>query len=251
MITCDPVQAMAVSVHLRSKAFGQQSAPILKDVYLEVGKGEIVSLLGPSGSGKTTILRIIAGLDSIFHGTVDTNGARCGFVFQDARLLPWYSVAKNIEFAIPAQIRGVDRDRILAETIAATNLNRYSQHLPQQLSGGIQKLTAMARALAVQPDLMLLDEPFSSLDPASRLRLYDAFLNIQGKGNFGAILVTHDVDEAIYLSDRIFVLGKRPATVVDSIAVGRSRARVFGSVETTELRTTLLHHLLSSDSDQV
>ena len=227
---------------------------MLKNIDFNVSAGEIVSILGPSGCGKTTLLRMIAGLDNDFDGEiVAENGATgtkvaCGLVFQDARLLPWYTVAQNIAFGISDDLSSNSKDQLLQHTLRLTNLVPSRNYLPHQLSGGMQKLTAIGRAIVSEPEIMLLDEPFSSLDPPARVALHDTVLRIQQNKGFSIILVTHDVDEAVYLSDRIMVLGDRPTTLLETVAIDDPRPREHFTAAHNNVRRRLWNFLPHTES---
>jgi sulfonate transport system ATP-binding protein len=206
-----------------------QTRTILRDVAFKVRQGEICALLGPSGSGKTTLLRIIAGLDSGFEGhVVMPPQHRIGMVFQEPRLLPWRSVAQNL------QLVGVSTGNDLAEIAAALGLTKHLDHFPGELSLGLARRVAIARAFAVKPDLLLLDEPFVSLDAGLAARLREELLALVLKRKASALIVTHDVDEAISMADRIIVLSAAPGHVVANLAIETPRQ------EMTEARAVKL-----------
>jgi sulfonate transport system ATP-binding protein len=184
--------------------------PVLEHVRLAIRRGEIVSLVGPSGCGKSTLLRILAGLDHDFDGEIRIEGtpqhgpsARIGVIFQEPRLLPWLSVGDNVAFSA-GQRRG--NDPRVAELLAQVGMAGSHASLPKQLSGGMAQRVAIARGLFSQPDLLLLDEPFSAVDAMTRMRLQDLLLSLVRAYGTAALLVTHDLDEAIYLSDRVLLM---------------------------------------------
>jgi len=197
-----------------------QSAPVIADLSFALEEGETGALIGPSGCGKSTLLRILAGLDRNFEGSVHipTHG-RVGMVFQEPRLLPWRSVEDNVRLAAPDV-----SEAEVAALFAALGLSDHRTHFPGELSVGLARRTALARAFAVRPTLLLLDEPFVSLDaPLARQLQRDLARLVESRGMI-TVLVTHDLDEAIALADRIFVLSARPAHVVDEIRVTTPRA---------------------------
>jgi len=201
----------------------------ISDLSFTVRTGEFVSIVGPSGAGKTTLLRILAGLLQPTDGVVRLDGKvvdavppGMAMVFQDysRSLLPWLSVARNIGFPLRSggQSKAERRD-IVAESIAAVGLTGHEQKYPWQLSGGMQQRVAIARALAYRPSLLLMDEPFASVDAQTREGLEDLVLQIRATTGVTILFVTHDVDESVYLADRVLVLSKPPTTIVEDIPV--------------------------------
>jgi len=234
----------AVSKHYDGRA-------VLDRVRLEIGRSEIVSLVGPSGCGKSTLLRAIAGLDRDFDGEIRLDGvtqhgpsARLGVIFQEPRLLPWLSVADNVAFAAGPRRGGDPRvDQLLGEV----GLANIRDALPKQLSGGMAQRVALVRGLFSSPDLLLLDEPFSAVDAMTRMRLQDLLLALTRSHGTAALLVTHDLDEALYLSDRVLLLapshGTSAGRVVRDIAIGAPRPRDRRDLSLAEMRAELLDGL--------
>jgi NitT/TauT family transport system ATP-binding protein len=196
-----------------NKEFGKLK--VVEDFSLEIMDGEFISLIGPSGCGKTTVLRLIAGLDSPSSGRIIYNDgeSRIGFVFQEPALFPWRSVKKNIEF--PLEIRGIKdgRDGISRRYIDLVGLNGFENAYPHQLSGGMKHRASLARALAAEPRALLMDEPFAALDALLREQMQDELARIWEKEKKTIVFVTHSVEEALYLSDRIVLLTKRPSRI--------------------------------------
>nr|CAJ01650.1 abc transporter atp-binding protein, similar to blr6194 of Bradyrhizobium japonicum [Methylocapsa acidiphila] len=181
-------------------------------------RGEVCALLGPSGSGKTTLLRIVAGLDRDFEGGVWLPSPhRLGMVFQEPRLLPWRTVAENLRLA------GASEPKSLAEIAAVLGLALHLDHFPGELSLGLARRVAIARAFAVKPDLLLLDEPFVSLDAALALRLRGELQALVETHKATTLIVTHDVEEAISLADRIIVLAGAPGSLIADLAIETPR----------------------------
>jgi sulfonate transport system ATP-binding protein len=203
---------MELEVSIARKALrtaSRQTRVVLHDVAFSLRKGEICALLGPSGCGKTTVLRIISGLDSDFEGRIVLPSPhRIGMVFQEPRLLPWRNVAQNLCLV------GSSSENDLAEIVAALRLSKHLDHFPGELSLGLARRVAIARAFAVKPDLLLLDEPFVSLDAALAAQLREELLALVLKRTTTTLIVTHNVEEAISLSDRIIVLSAAPGRIL-------------------------------------
>ncbi|PPU04674.1 ABC transporter ATP-binding protein [Xanthomonas arboricola] len=221
-----------LQLHIAGKRFGTRQ--VLRDIDLQLAPGEIVSLIGASGCGKSTLLRILAGLERDYAGEVALDGARVrgvnrqiGFIFQEPRLLPWLDVAANVAFADDADLspaaarQSVRVQRLLAEV----GLLDYATALPKQLSGGQAQRVALARGLYRQPRVLLLDEPFSAVDAFTRIKLQDLLLRLAGEHGFSVLLVTHDIDEAVYLSDRVIVIGGQPGTIAHAQRLEMPRPR--------------------------
>jgi ABC-type nitrate/sulfonate/bicarbonate transport system ATPase subunit len=194
---------------------------VLGDLSLRLGGGEVGALVGPSGCGKTTLLRIIAGLDADYDGTVRLpQPGRLGMVFQEPRLLPWRTVEENVRLAAPEAT-----DATLTGLFETLGLAMHCSHFPGELSLGLARRVALARAFAVKPDLLLLDEPFVSLDDSLAARLRDELAELVNSRPVTTLLVTHNVDEAIGLADRLFLLSSSPARVLAEVPVERPRAK--------------------------
>lgn len=204
---------------VQRKAFAGHT--VLQDVHLQLAEGEVVSLLGPSGCGKSTLLRIVAGLERDYSGQALRGEGEVAFVFQEPRLMPWLTVAENIGFA---DDRTYDRPRV-AQLIREVGLEGFEQALPKQLSGGMAQRVAIARGLYSRPRVLLLDEPFSAVDAFTRMKLQDLLLALAAHHGIALLLVTHDVDEALYLGDRVLVMGSRPGRVLETLEVPLARPR--------------------------
>ena len=235
------------------RTFGTASGSraVLRGIDLDVAAGEIVAILGPSGCGKSTLLRIGAGLDRPTHGDVAIDGTtvapydrRSAVGFQEPRLLPWRTVAKNVALGLP---RGTARDAgraQVARLLELVGLAEFADHRPHEVSGGMAQRTSLARALARNPAVLLLDEPFGALDALTRLKMQDLLLDVHAAEPTTVLIVTHDVDEALQLADRIILLGQDgdvPGAVIrQTLSVPGRRPRDRGSAELAELRAELL-----------
>jgi len=234
-----------LELHIEAKRYATQT--ILDRLSLNVARGEIVSLVGPSGCGKSTLLRIAAGLDLHYEGEVRINGSRqygptpqIGIIFQEPRLLPWLSVADNIGFEAGP---GGGRDPRVAPLLAEVGLATSGNAWPKQLSGGMAQRVALARGLFSRPELLLLDEPFSAVDAMTRMRLQALLLSVTRTHNTAALMVTHDLDEALYLSDRVLLMTSSPAGIDRAYHVTSPRPRDRRDPILGELRAQLLEHL--------
>lgn len=223
----------------------------IENFSLDIKKGELISIVGPSGCGKTTILRMIAGLLSPTSGTIVIEGRPCiepgpdrGMVFQDFALLPWRTVIKNVELGL--EIAGVpkeERTQRAEKYLEIVGLEKFRDSRVNELSGGMKQRVGIARALVNKPDVLLMDEPFGALDAQTRNLMQAGLIKILDKTDQTIIFVTHSVDEAVYLSDRIVVLTKRPARIKEIIEIPWPRPRDRASPEFTALRKRILEEL--------
>jgi NitT/TauT family transport system permease protein len=212
---------VSITAKEHSSAFGRPQR-ILEKLEFTLQRGEAAAMVGPSGCGKTTLLRIIAGLDRSYEGRVDLSGhGRLGMVFQEPRLLPWRSVQDNLRVAAP---HATDQD--ISELLAALELEEHRAHFPGELSLGLARRVALARALAIKPDLLLLDEPFVSLDAALAEELREEVAALVDERRVTTLIVTHDLREAIELADKIFLLSPRPAHICATLSVPTPRGRL-------------------------
>jgi NitT/TauT family transport system ATP-binding protein len=205
----------------------------LRDVSLALADGELLAIVGPSGCGKSTLVRVLAGLHAPSAGRVAVAAGATGIVFQQPTLLPWRTVVANV--ALPLELARAARGEATAKALAAlawVGLGDVARAFPFQLSGGMRMRAALARALVTTPRLLLLDEPFASLDEITRERLGEELLALRARHAFGACLVTHSVFEAVFLADRVLVMGARPGRVVADVRVP------FGAARRPELRAT-------------
>lgn len=211
----------------------------LQEVELSVGEGEILSLVGTSGCGKSTLLRLLCGLERpsdgqvLLHGQAVTGPSpEVGMVFQEPRLMPWLTVAENVRLALLDLPREEQEERI-ARVLEKVGLAAFAKALPRQLSGGMAQRVALARALVRRPSVLLLDEPFSALDSFTRLKLQDHLAELWAQERFTLILVTHDVEEAVILSDRVVVLRGHPGRIhrIFEVELPRPRRRSAAEVQ--------------------
>ena len=235
------------------KVFREDSQEIvaLKDFSLDVREGEFVCLLGPSGCGKTTVLRIVAGLETKSGGNVTVSGEEVesagpnrGVVFQEFALFPWRTVRRNIEFGL--EIKGMpaaEREAISSRYIALVNLEGFESAHPHQLSGGMKQRVGIARALANDPAVLLMDEPFGALDAQTRNLMQKELLRIWSATRKTVLFVTHSVDEAVYLADRIVIMTARPGKVKELIPVNLPRPRERTSADFISIRGEVLEVL--------
>lgn len=213
-----------LDVEVRHKSFDAHT--VLRNVSLRLRSGEVVALVGASGCGKSTLLRIVAGLDRAFSGYVRLDGQDVEeptrdirFVFQEPRLLPWLTVARNVAFDLNGQARSDEHVARVNMLLAEVGLAGLGERLPKQLSGGQAQRAAIARGLFVQPQLLLLDEPFSAVDAFTRLKLQDLLLSVVRAHGITVLVVTHDIDEAVHLADRVLVLEADPGHIAADITI--------------------------------
>jgi len=206
-----------ISVKNISKHFDEVQA--LSEVNLDIAAGEFITIVGPSGCGKSTLLRIIAGITSPSNGTTEKPN-KGAFVFQDAALLPWRTVQKNVELLMELEkIDKVERKHKAEQALAQVGLSGFEERYPHELSGGMKMRLSLARSLVLKPEYLLLDEPLSAVDELTREVLQEEIHELWKKEKFTAILVTHNVAEAVYLSNRVIVMSPRPGKITDIIDV--------------------------------
>jgi NitT/TauT family transport system ATP-binding protein len=248
-----------LSVEALTKSYGGGTAPILKGAAFSQAEGEFLAVVGPSGCGKTTLLRCIAGLVKPDGGRVLHRGTEhanpppwLSIVFQDYNrsLFPWLSVRSNAGFGLH-KLDKAERERRVAEALAAVGLSHAAELYPWQLSGGMQQRTALARSIAASPKLLLLDEPFASVDAQTRMDLQDLVMRICQELKLTTLLVTHDIDEAVLMADRIVVLSTRPARVVEEIQVALPRPRDQLATKETREFLNLRHRVFTAVRQEV
>lgn len=235
-----------LEARIEAKYFGDKH--VLSPLHLSLASGEVVSLVGASGSGKSTLLRILAGLERDFSGRIALNGQalqgrspEIGFIFQEPRLFPWLTVAQNVSFGLerpsPQALRRA------SELLVEVGLGGYERALPKQLSGGQAQRVAIARGLFGQPRVLLLDEPFSAVDAFTRMSLQQLLVRVAHQRGVTLLVVTHDIDEAVFLSDRVLVLQANPGAISDTIEVRLPRERERTDPEIGRARTEVFNAL--------
>ncbi len=232
----------------------QKKVEVLKEVSLRIPKGDIISIVGGSGCGKSTLLRLIAGLESPSDGQITIQGEavtkpslKVGVLFQESRLLPWENVEKNIMFGLPEKVPGRERKQLAQKYIELVGLQGFEKALPGQLSGGMQKRVAIARTLINQPSILLLDEPFGALDAFTKINLQKEVLNIWKKLKMTTILVTHDIDEAIYMGNRVIVMSDKPGVIKREIPVELALPKQRTNEEFAKIRRTVYEEFFEKE----
>ncbi|NLI62277.1 MAG: ABC transporter ATP-binding protein [Methanosarcinaceae archaeon] len=235
----------------------------LDNISFDLAEGDFVSILGPSGCGKTTLLRIIAGLEKQTSGNIIINGKisnepgpKKGMVFQEYSLFPWKNVIDNVSFGLKMQgMKKEDAYKKASKYIEMVGLGEFKYSYPNELSGGMKQRVAIARALANEPDIILMDEPFGALDAQTRNKLQNELLNIWKNQKLTVVFVTHSVDEAVYLSDKIIVLSARPGKIVKEIPITIPKPRTRTGNEENEIRDEVLrllnHEKYLADASQL
>ena len=249
------LQSGTVDVQIRHKVFpgSQGNVVALRDIQLSINSGEFVCVVGGSGCGKTTLLRIIAGLETDYEGAVFLDGKQLkgtgldrGVVFQEHRLLSWLSVHDNVAFGVTGLPRD-ERNRDVRHYLSLVGLDKFEHAYPHQLSGGMSQRVAIARALVGRPEVLLLDEPFASLDALTRMRMQQEILRIWEAERTTVVLVTHDIEEAVYLADRVVIMSPQPGTIRSVFPVPMPRPRDRTDREFVRLRKSVHDELLAPD----
>lgn len=232
----------------------------LKDINLEVKESEFVVLVGPSGCGKSSLINIIGGLEDATEGEVLIDGkdvvepgADRGMVFQGYSLFPWLTVQKNVEFGLKMKkVSKVEREKIAKEFIELVGLSGFENALPKQLSGGMKQRVAIARTLANHPEVLLMDEPFGALDAQTRVVMQELLAKISRETKNTILFITHDIDEAILLADRIYVMSRRPGTIKEVIEVsieGERNHEIMVKPEFLEMKRRIMEMLWQESQD--
>jgi sulfonate transport system ATP-binding protein len=247
--------AIAIKDIGRIFSINQMEVEAIRGINLDVEDAEIVSIVGTSGCGKSTLLKIISGLDKATTGAVFIEGRKierpsqkdAGIIFQEPRLFPWSNVEKNIDFGLSDKISKEERTRIIREHIELVGLTGFEKALPDQLSGGMKQRVSLARTLINRPRALLLDEPFGALDAFTKISMQKEVLRIWEKEKTTMILVTHDIDEALYLGDRVVVMTSKPGRIKTIIPVGLPRPRNRTSVDFAVLRKAVYEEFFDVD----
>lgn len=219
-----------LKVNLEKKYYKNSSIKILENCNFEVKPGEFVTILGASGCGKSTLLKLIVGIDNNFSGEIILGSREvvrpetdCSIIFQEARLFPWMTVKENVQFAIHKKNTYSDKEAL--ELLEFLNLGDFLDDYPLVLSGGMSQKVAIARALINLPDLLLLDEPFAALDYITRMQLQGKLIEVLKKRLTTVLMVTHDIEEAIFLSDRILIMSKKPGKILKTFHIDLPKPR--------------------------
>ncbi len=236
-----------ISIQQVSKTFGQQT--VLNQISLDIQKGEVIAILGKSGCGKSTLLNLVGGFEQptagqvfIDNQVVTKASKRCIMLMQNYGLLPWRSVQKNVELALEGEsLSKIERQQRAQYYLKLVGLDNRLTALPSELSGGMQQRVAIARALAIRPEVILMDEPFAALDTFTRYYLQDELLTIQKEEQATILLVTHDIDEAIYLADRIFIMSPNPGRIHREIHIRSKKPRDRSDSEFQHFREVIFN----------
>ncbi|WP_100065378.1 ABC transporter ATP-binding protein [Miniphocaeibacter massiliensis] len=223
----------------------------LKDINLEIKAGEFVSIVGSSGSGKSTLLRLVAGLDTPTSGSISigkdkVNGSnsKVGMMFQEPTLLPWKSVIKNISFGVELKNEKTkEKEQLIEYLIEKVGLETFENSYPHELSGGMAQRVSLVRALSTEPEILLLDEPLGALDAFTRSKIQEEIVNIWLERKFTTVMVTHDIEEAVYFSNRIIVMSPRPGQIRSEVVVKLPYPRDRNSLEFFKYKEEVMKHL--------
>lgn len=226
-----------LSVEQVSRTFNHKQAGLI-DVSFSVEEGEIIGILGTSGCGKSTLLRVLSGLDKEYTGKFSLEKEDVGMMFQEPRLMPWLTVEQNVAFGLKG-----DQKAIVHELLDTVGLSGFEKHYPKDLSGGMSQRSAIARALVTEPEVLLLDEPFSAVDAFTKMQLQELLLSIWKKKNTTMLLVTHDIDEALYLCDRILILKGQPGILAEVLTIKQSKPRDRTDTDLASIKAEILHVL--------
>ncbi|MFS2123389.1 ABC transporter ATP-binding protein [Pseudomonas sp. Pseusp97] len=254
VLPAQQAQPGALAIQGLSKAYSidGRSLPVLENIDLAVRPGEFVSIVGASGCGKSSLLRLIVGLENDYSGrilldgqTVTGTSLERGIVFQDHRLFPWKTVQENVALALKNQkLSRAEKRELVADHLELVGLTGFEQAYPHQLSGGMAQRAAIARALITRPKVLLLDEPFGALDALTRVRLQHELQRIWVQQRSTMIMVTHDVEEALYLGDRVIVMDARPGRIRHEVRVDLPHPRERGHALLAKLKEELLAELM-------
>ena len=237
-----------ISIHIDKKKFFDPKGKVtshlaINNFKLSIPKGEFCSIIGPSGCGKTTLLNLISGLDNSLNGTINfgknksISNVKLAYMFQTPRLLPWLNVIENVEIVLSKEQK---KNSISRDILSMMGLEKFIKYYPSKLSGGMQRRVALARSFATEPELLILDEPFISLDQPIADMLREMLVKLWTKQPTTIIFVTHDLHEAIYLADRVVFLSKAPAKVIKEVKVNFSRPRNLNSNKIVAIKNKIM-----------
>ena len=244
-------------IHDVNKSFivNGQSVDVLKDINLEIEEGEFVVIVGHSGCGKSTLLKMIAGLETNDTGELSVDGKEIsgpgmdrGVIFQEHRLFPWLSIEKNVQLGLKG-LSKEEKRKLSDQYLELVKLSEFKKAYPSQLSGGMSQRAAIARSLVSQPEILLLDEPFGALDALTKIELQEEMLKIRERFHNTMIMVTHDIEEAVYLADRIVVMSARPGRIKDVIKVELGKYRDRGSTDFTYYKKKIFDYFFEEKTD--
>lgn len=251
---------MSVQIRNLKKSFLIDGAKlnVLDDINLEIKENKFISIVGASGCGKSTLLKMIVGLENVTEGEIYVDERKvmkpsidCGMVFQESRLYPWMSVQENIEFGITQKLSKKEKEKLALDHINMVGLKGFEKALPNQLSGGMQQRASIARALINRPKVLLLDEPFGALDALTRINMQMELMNIWQQEKNTMIMVTHDIDEAIFLGDEVVVMSDRPGKIKKIVPINMSRPRDRSSSEFISIRKEIYSEFFQNSSLEV
>lgn len=250
-------QILKIKDLYKSFQVGKEEIPVLRNINLEIRKGEFVTIVGHSGCGKSTLLKIIAGLVEYKLGEVSYSGHKIsepgtdrGMVFQEHRLLPWLTIYENIGFGL-YNLSREEKQASIAKYIELVRLEGFEKAYPNQLSGGMAQRAAIARGLASNPEILLLDEPFGALDALTRIQMQKEILRIWKEEKTTMIMVTHDIDEAIYLGQKVVVMSARPGEIKEIIDVNTASAKDRGSTEFARIKKKIYNHFFEDENMEI
>lgn len=247
-----------INVEHLNKQFLVDNQPIevLRDITLQIKKGEFITIVGHSGCGKSTLLKIMCGLVDYEDGVVERNGHTvagpgpfCGMVFQEHRLLPWLKIKDNVGFGLK-DLSKEEWEEKVQKHLELVGLSEFGNSYPSQLSGGMSQRAAIARGLANNPTILLLDEPFGALDALTRIQMQKEILKIQEKEGTTMVMVTHDIDEAIYLGDRIVVMSARPGEIKEIITVDPVESRKRSGAKFSEYKEKIYDYFFEDSAEE-
>jgi len=250
----------ALSIRHLGKSFPLKDGTVeaLKNIELEVKAGEFLSVIGASGCGKSTMLRLVVGLEKADEGEILLDGlpvqgprTACGMVFQESRLFPWMSVEANVAFGLNEKLSASERQEKVSHHLELVGLQDFRKAFPYQLSGGMQQRISIARALVNNPSILLLDEPFGALDAMTRITMQQEILRIWEQERTTMVLVTHDIDEAIFLGDQVAIMSARPGTIRKIITVPLSRPRDRSSLEFVAIKKEIYGEFFAESKVQI